>query len=292
MNNKKNEVSIEYDDDATEQTLFSAKAVYIGDDTDQKFEEILQSVKSDTLQISHESDKINDDTELVKSPTNQSVAESFISSSSLDDSIKIYNVQTGEIVTCKAGDKLSEDRRDTKHDCDDNADTLDNKCEEKTDERILRECNGADDGRGGAGVRKKMSIDELDLPKVKDLARIFVPSMEPVEQQDTVKVPPRRRKGSQDNILNGDTAKSDKANKQAYMHSLTARSISKEFRDELRLSMATPLKVPGGSNELPEGIEDVIKESSRPGSPLPEPGTLKTKLAFFESLKSKFNGKS
>lgn len=55
--------------------------------------------------------------------------------------------------------------------------------------------------------------------------------------------------------------------------------------------MSTPITVPGGSKEIPEGIEDVTKESSRPGSPLPEPGTIKTKLAFFESLKTKFSSK-
>lgn len=76
-------------------------------------------------------------------------------------------------------------------------------------------------------------------------------------------------------------------NKLTYMHSLTARSISKEFREELKLSMATPLTVPGGAKGLPEG-EEVTRESSRPGSPVPEPGTIKTKLAFFESLKTKF----
>lgn len=75
------------------------------------------------------------------------------------------------------------------------------------------------------------------------------------------------------------------------MHSLTARSISKQFREGLKLSMATPLKVPGGAKEVPEGIEEVIKEEERPVSPLPEPGTIKSKLAFFESLKSKFNTK-
>lgn len=75
------------------------------------------------------------------------------------------------------------------------------------------------------------------------------------------------------------------------MHSLTARSISREFREELRMSMPRSLKTPGGTNELPEGIEEVSKESSRPGSPLPEPGTIKTKLAFFESLKAKFSSK-
>lgn len=53
--------------------------------------------------------------------------------------------------------------------------------------------------------------------------------------------------------------------------------------------MATPLTVPGGSKEIPEGTEEITKESSRPGSPVPEPGTIKNRLAFFESLKSKFN---
>lgn len=96
-----------------------------------------------------------------------------------------------------------------------------------------------------------------------------------------------KRRLSKENILNDMNA--DKPNK-VFMHSLTARSISKQFREELKLSMATPLKVPGGSKDIPEG-EEVIKESSRPGSPLPEPGTIKTKLAFFESLKNKLSGK-
>lgn len=81
----------------------------------------------------------------------------------------------------------------------------------------------------------------------------------------------------------------EKPNK-VFMHSLTARSISKQFREELKLSMAIPLTIPGGSKEIPEG-EEVTKESSRPSSPVPEPGTIKTKLAFFEGLKNKFNGK-
>lgn len=96
------------------------------------------------------------------------------------------------------------------------------------------------------------------------------------------------RRKSKENILS--ESKPEKT-KQLYMHSLTARSISKEFREELKLSMSTPLTVPGGSKEIPEGIEEVTKESSRPGSPVPEPGTIKTKLAFFESLKSKFSNK-
>lgn len=97
-----------------------------------------------------------------------------------------------------------------------------------------------------------------------------------------------RRRKSKENLL---TEFKPEKNKQMYMHSLTARSISKEFREELKLSMSTPLTVPGGAKGFPEGIEEVTKESSRPGSPLPEPGTIKTKLAFFESLKTKFSSK-
>lgn len=94
------------------------------------------------------------------------------------------------------------------------------------------------------------------------------------------------RQRSRENLL--DTK--DKP-KHTYMHSLTARSISKEFREELKLSRPTSIKVPGGANEIPEGADEILKESSleRPASPVPEPGTIKSKLAFFESLKSKFS---
>lgn len=93
------------------------------------------------------------------------------------------------------------------------------------------------------------------------------------------------RRKSKDNL--NDT----KIDSKLYAHSITARSISKQFREELKLSMATPLTVPGGSKDIPEGTEDITKESSRPGSPVPEPGTIKNRLAFFESLKTKFNSK-
>lgn len=70
-----------------------------------------------------------------------------------------------------------------------------------------------------------------------------------------------------------------------HMHSLTARSISKEFRDELRMSMPINKIIhPGGTK--PNGINDTISEGkdSRPESPIPEPGSLKNKLAFFEKI--------
>lgn len=100
--------------------------------------------------------------------------------------------------------------------------------------------------------------------------------------------PYSKRRRSKENILN-DLNADRQANKQVFMHSLTARSITKEFREGLKLSMSTPIKVPGGSKEIPDGA--VTRESSRPGSPVPEPGTIKTKLAFFEGLKTKFSSK-
>ncbi|KAJ2940721.1 hypothetical protein O0L34_g14832 [Tuta absoluta] len=123
------------------------------------------------------------------------------------------------------------------------------------------------------------------LPSVKELARKFV-SMENLNESVKPQQPIRRQR-SKDNIFDQLDQRTEKG-KQAYCFSITARSVSKEFREELKMSMATPLTVPGGSKEIPEG-EEITKESSRPGSPLPQPGTIKSKLAFFESLKNRFN---
>lgn len=73
-----------------------------------------------------------------------------------------------------------------------------------------------------------------------------------------------------------------------HMHSITARSVSKEFREELKLSMPEPPIIhPGGAKNLPNGSEDPAKEGksdTKPDSPVPEPGSLRNKLAFFEQL--------
>ncbi|XP_061708264.1 uncharacterized protein LOC133518613 isoform X4 [Cydia pomonella] len=270
------DIMIEYED-ANEQTLFSAKPVYVDED-EKKFEELLQTCQA-PLNVSI----VNIVEEPQKSPSNLSVDNSYLSSSSLEDSIKIYNVQTGEIVKCKPDDKLSEPRYES--DGSDNIETQDKKDEavSLTESDVVIVDDEIDE-------EKSENISEIEdilsqLPKVKELAKKFV-SMENLNEPIKPPQPaPLKRQKSKENLL------SEKQNKLVYMHSLTARSISKEFREELKLSMATPLKVPGGSNEIPEGTEDVIKESSRPPSPMPEPGTIKTKLAFFESLKSKFSSK-
>ncbi|CAH0724498.1 unnamed protein product, partial [Brenthis ino] len=269
----KNEILIEYED-ANENTLFPAKSVYADDETDRKFEEILQTA--------YNSDKISptDNSEREKSPI--SIENSL--SSSIEDSIKIYNVQTGEIVKCTPEDKVSRYATDK----NDNIDIPDKNAGEN--ETHSEHSDVADDAviidSLKTEVEEKTSeIDELAalLPNVKELAKKFV-SMEslnePIKPQPVIK-----RQKSKENILSPDI-KEKYGNKLTYMHSLTARSISKEFREELKLSMATPLTVPGGAKGLPEG-EEVTRESSRPGSPVPEPGTIKTKLAFFESLKTK-----
>lgn len=278
----KNEIMIEYDD-VNEHTLFAAKPAYTDEDTDKKFEEILKcAYKSDTSSLNN-----NNENEREKSPSS---IENSLSSSSIGDSIKIYNVQTGEIVKCKPEDKLS-----TRYETPDRNDNIDipdkNKMGEdaeiSSDSSDLKEIAVIIEELKEESDQVTDETDELaHLPSVKELARKFV-SMEslsePVKPQ-----PVLRRRKSKENMLSPD---SKPANKLTYMHSLTARSISKEFREELKLSMATPLTVPGGSKEMPEGTEEITRESSRPGSPLPEPGNIKSKLAFFESLKQKIRNK-
>lgn len=286
--NNKEDIMIEYED-TSEPTLFVATPIYVDDDTDRKFEEILETAyHTPPTQHPQPIPAVNDDKidEPLKSPI--SVDNSYVSTSSMEDSIKIYNVQTGEIIKCKPEDSISA-RYET--DTNDNIDIVDKNISEEDS------ASGCDD------VREQTVIEDTDesnlspesddvlhnLPKVKELAKIFV-TMENLEEP--VKAPQSylRRRRSKDNVLTDATLKPEKQ-KQMYMHSLTARSISKEFREELKLSMSTPLTVPGGSKEIPEGTDEVTKESITPGSPLPEPGTLKTKLAFFESLKSKFSHK-
>ncbi|XP_068626267.1 uncharacterized protein M7BP isoform X2 [Battus philenor] len=290
--NNKDEILIEYGD-INENTLFAAKPVITDDDTERKFEEILQSAYSmhpTPLTVEVTQNGTSD-----KSPNNLSMDTSFLSSSSLEDSIKIYNVQTGEIVKCKPEDKVSP-RYDEAGGND--IKIFDKDLHEETNDTVSvdDDTNGDTTTADGTAQQDTYStISEIEdilpqLPKVKELAKKFV-SMENIHEP--VKLPQQnlKRRKSKDNMLNFDDKTEKPVNKLIYMHSLTARSISKEFREELKLSMATPLTVPGGSKDFPEGIEEVTKESSRPGSPVPEPGTIKTKLAFFESLKSKFTSK-
>jgi hypothetical protein len=77
------------------------------------------------------------------------------------------------------------------------------------------------------------------------------------------------------------------AKKPQHMHSLTARSISKEFREGLKLSMPETSMHPGGSKQTPTDIDTLVKGSSNSNSSenlILTPGSLKNKLAFFEQL--------
>ncbi|XP_037968896.2 uncharacterized protein LOC105386820 isoform X3 [Plutella xylostella] len=277
--NNSHDILIEYDDvNAT--SLFSAKPAIVDDDTDKKFQEILETAYNCTS-----SDKTDDE---IKSPTSL-LDQSFLSTSSVEDSIKIYNVQTGEIVKCKPVDNVSE-IYDEKVDSNDNIDIPDKNEMGIADAQDISLTEEGDEiafmSDENSITHNKLSVidefEEIALPKVKELAKKFV-SMDTLNDEVKPPVQNIKRRKSKDSVLDKPQSKLQ------YMHSLTARSISREFREELKLSMATPLKTPGGSNDAPDG--EIMKESSRPGSPLPEPGTLKTKLAFFESLKSKFNTK-
>ncbi|CAG4989043.1 unnamed protein product [Colias eurytheme] len=275
-----NDILIDYEDN-DEQAIYVAKPALV-EDTDRQFEEILAITNKSDQQLG-----VQDIHELEKSPSNHSI-ENSIGSSSIEDSIKIYNVQTGEIVKCKPEDKVS--RYEQTAD-DDKINSADKEIPGEIIDRLSQNVHLDDDTLTRIDLKenKLQNISEIDeilpqLPKVKELAKKFV-SMDNLSEPSK---PPHElwRKRSRENLLD-----SKNGNKQMYMHSLTARSISKEFREELKLSMPTSIKVPGGTKEIPEGTEEVVKESSRPGSPVPEPGTIKTKLAFFESLKSRFNGK-
>ncbi|XP_013176316.1 PREDICTED: uncharacterized protein LOC106124317 isoform X2 [Papilio xuthus] len=293
MPNNNDQILIEYED-ANEHTLFVAKPA-MADDTDSKFDEILQSAYNpDTAPLTIEI--INQDDISEKSPENLIIENSFISTSSLEDSIKIYNVQTGEIVKCKPDDKVSPRYEETV-DNNDNIEILDKNLSEEMNDSLSTNVDTCEETNTTiTNIEREESLNKISdiedilsqLPNVKELAKKFV-SMENLNESTKPPQQPVRRRKSKDNMLNFEDKTDKPPNKLIYMHSLTARSISKEFRDELKLSLATPLTVPGGSKAIPEGLEEISKESSRPGSPVPEPGTIKTKLAFFESLKSKLS---
>lgn len=158
---------IEYED-VNEQTLFSAKPVYLDDDTDKKFEEILQTYEA-PINVSID----NTVEEPQKSPSNLSVDNSYLSSSSLEDSIKIYNVQTGEIVKCKPVDNVSVTPR-YDSDCNDIIDISDKKAE--PDSLTPSDIVTVDHELAREKLENISEIEEIlaQLPKVKELAKKFV----------------------------------------------------------------------------------------------------------------------
>lgn len=184
-------ILIEYED-TNEDAVFSAKPAYVDDDeTDKKIEEIIESAYSNTLVLDTESTEHD---EPAKSPTNLSVDNSYISSSSLEDSIKIYNVQTGEIVKCKPEDNLSryesvtdgnENIDITDNDSGDADDKLSENLELGEDTVIIEDCFEDEDELS----EKNSEVDDIlaQLPKVKELAKRFV-SMENVNEPAKVSI--------------------------------------------------------------------------------------------------------
>lgn len=115
------------------------------------------------------------------SPSNLSLDQSFQSNSSLEDSIKIYNVQTGEVVKCQPQDNVST-RYHPKTDSNDNVDIPDKNSRGNSVTRIsYRELDDDLNTKVIAEESFKESqlgiieeIEEIQLPKVKDLAKKFV----------------------------------------------------------------------------------------------------------------------
>lgn len=169
--NNKDDIMIEYDD-ANEQTLFSAKPVFVDDEvTDKQFEEILETAYKAApteppppIPIHENEERID---EPLKSPL--SVDTSYISTSSLEDSIKIYNVQTGEIMKCKP-DNLSPSYEN------DNIDIVDKSISEP-DSSSPTDGVHEDTLTAEPEVIKSELFESddilLHLPKVKELAKKF-----------------------------------------------------------------------------------------------------------------------
>lgn len=182
--NNKTEILIEYDE-ITEPTLFAAKPAFV-DDTDKKFEDILQTAY-------HTETSVKDE---LKSPTNLSMDTSYISSSSMDDSIKIYNVPSGEIVKSKSDikDKISAncdvvDGNDSVNLIDKSI--LENRVSPISTDSVVDESLVIVDNLDSL-IEEKDNLGEIEdvlpqLPKVKELAKKFV-SMEDVNESTMVRI--------------------------------------------------------------------------------------------------------
>lgn len=161
-----------------EQTLFPVRTAYVDDDTDQKFEEILKSAyQTDIAPLNLIVEKEVEEPE--KSPNS---IENSLSASSLEDTIKIYNVQTGEIVKCEPIDNISP-RYDT--DKNDNIDIADknsleeDRLSENSDVEDIVFINSLEDIKS----EEESELVEIpsQLPSVKELAKKFT-SMESINE--------------------------------------------------------------------------------------------------------------
>lgn len=154
-----------------EQTLFSAKPVLINDETETQFNEILKTADVEFSSLNIEIETKNDQTSS-KSPANESPDQSFISTSSLDDSLKIYNIETGKVMKGDKSDNVSDmlSRRYgiNKQDSDSENPVVTASRKDVDDvmpvliKEIVRE-NQLD----------SIAEEEIQLPKVKELAKKF-----------------------------------------------------------------------------------------------------------------------
>ncbi|XP_077299079.1 myosin-7a binding protein isoform X2 [Arctopsyche grandis] len=211
----------------SEDSVYSAIPV-MAEDVDTQFDELYQNaIKTDNDdQIICESlDDSNDEkTEAFLRMTNGVVSQDSLdhsdSVSSLDDTPRVYNVGTGTIVK-NAKTKLFGDTDDS----------FENDNVNKTIGALLPE-------------------ELVELPSVKNLAKKFFES----NTTDLITHKPKRRISKE--LLENQIITKTLSNNQAslkqplHMHSLTARSISKEFRDELKQSMPIITKTPGDSSRL------------------------------------------
>lgn len=180
--NHKTEILIEYDDNQHEAALYSARPAIVDDETDKQFEEIIQSVYQTDI-TNDVDDKID---EPMKSPI--SVANSYISSSSMEDSIKIYNVQTGEVIKCRPEDNVSV-RYETAADSSENIDVNDNGTLRENSDTISHHGDSDEEAviieeySQEVSKLEKSELDDIlpNLPKVKELAKKFV-SMENINE--------------------------------------------------------------------------------------------------------------
>lgn len=182
--NNRTDILIEYEDH-NDQNLYSARPVIIDDDTDEKFEEILQSAYK--LEISANDTEQDKNEEPIKSPI--SVANSYLSSSSLEDSIKIYNVQTGEVVKCRPEDNISA-RYEATADSRENIDINDKSIPGDIFDSISQNGDLDEEAVVIEESKDNSEISELEdilsqLPKVKELAKKFV-SMENLSEPEKV----------------------------------------------------------------------------------------------------------
>ncbi|XP_055702479.1 titin-like isoform X3 [Phlebotomus papatasi] len=164
---------------------------------------------------------------------------------------------------------------------------------------------------GSSGIEKKKEINNNDvvnkmvieeevlstLPSVKKLMSTF--SAVSNQADDTKKPIPNNRPKSLPLQTDQEASKAPENGKKSSPsngkspmvpgYSITARSLSKQFRDELKHSTSQEDETPPETRTIAKEEEKGKRHSSpeRPPSPVLVPGRLKNNIAFFENLRKK-----